>query len=168
LSRAPDVGELTGGARFLLLEECRRQKEALHPNKRKITIDLGRAVEGGGRDRRAVDEFYQNCIPLIERTVEAMERAMERLSSSRDWGGVTLPPFTSRADRAISGGRAHLRDRHGRRVRRSPFPYSATAIAWQSPPMRNANRSSTNDSLAVSASGGKGSPAGRWYSTPSS
>ncbi len=129
LSQAPDVGELTGGARFLLLEECRRQKEALHPNKRKITIDLGRAVEGAGEIVVPVDEFYQNCIPLIERTVEAMERAMERAfqQSGLGWGDV--------AAIYLAGGSSDLpvvarilRDRHGRRVRRSPFPYSATAI----------------------------------------
>ncbi len=129
LHRATDIGELTGSARFQLLEECRRQKEALHPNKRKITIDLGRAVEGAGEVIVPVDEFYNSCIPLIERTVEAMERAMERSfrQSGLGWGDV--------AAIYLAGGSSDLpvvarilRDRHGRRVRRSPFPYSATAI----------------------------------------
>ena len=129
LRRAPDIGELTGSARFQLLEECRRQKEALHPNKRRITIDLGRAVEGAGEVVVPVDEFYDSCVPLIERTVEAMERAMARSfrQSGLGWGDV--------AAIYLAGGSSDLpvvarilRDRHGRRVRRSPFPYSATAI----------------------------------------
>ena len=129
LRRAGDIGVLTGVARFQLLEECRRQKEALHPNKRKITIDLGRAVEGAGEVVVPVDEFYRSCVPLIERTVEAMESAMARAcrQSGLDWSDV--------AAIYLAGGSSDLpvvarmlRDRHGRRVRRSPFPYSATAI----------------------------------------
>jgi molecular chaperone DnaK (HSP70) len=76
-----------------------------------------------------VDEFYESCVPLIQRTVEAMESAMERAShqSGVDWnevaaiylaGGSSDLPLVARM----------LRERHGRRVRRSPFPYSATAI----------------------------------------
>jgi molecular chaperone DnaK len=129
LHRAPNVGDLTGSARFQLLEECRRQKEALHPHKRKITIDLGRAVEGAGEVVVPVDEFYEYCVPLIERTVEAMEGAMSRAfrQSGLGWSDV--------AAIYLAGGSSDLpvvarilRDRHGRRVRRSPFPYSATAI----------------------------------------
>lgn len=129
LHRARGIGVLTGVARFQLLEECRRQKEALHPNKRRITIDLGRAVEGAGEVVVPVDEFYESCVPLIQRTVEAMESAMERAShqSGVDWNEV--------AAIYLAGGSSDLpvvarmlRERHGRRVRRSPFPFSATAI----------------------------------------
>jgi molecular chaperone DnaK len=129
LHEAGGIGTLTGPARFQLLEECRRQKEALHPNKRRITIDLGRAIDGAGEVVVPVEEFYKSCVPLIQKTVEAMEGAMARAFrlSGVDWSEV--------AAIYLAGGSSDLpvvarmlRERHGRRVRRSPFPYSATAI----------------------------------------
>ena len=44
----PDTG-LSVGELFRLLDECRRQKEAVHPNTRKIVVDLDHVREGWGK-----------------------------------------------------------------------------------------------------------------------
>src|SRR5579863_9161565 len=51
---------------FRLDEECRRQKEALHPNSRKIVIDMDVAREGLGQAVVPVADFYDHCRPLLD------------------------------------------------------------------------------------------------------
>jgi molecular chaperone DnaK (HSP70) len=112
-----------------LLDECRHKKESLHANSRRITIDLGTGIAGGGEVTLTVQQFYEACRPLIESTIEAMETVMR--NSAREVGidlhetaavylvgGSSDLPLVSRL----------LRERYGRHVRRSPFPYAATAI----------------------------------------
>ncbi len=129
LARASADSLLTATARYLLLEECRRQKETLHPNTRKIAIDLGRAIEGEGTVIVTTDELYSRCAPLIERTILALEAAMGRIrhQAGLTWGDVeTIYLVGGSSDLPIVG--RTLRERYGRRVRRSTYPYSATAI----------------------------------------
>jgi len=129
LSHAGDLGELTETARYHLLEECREQKEGLHPNTRKMAIDLSRAITEGGEVIIPTREFYEQCMPLIERTITAMETAMVRslTASGVDWDSVAAVYMVGgSSDLPIVGRR--LRERYGRRVRRSPYPYAATAI----------------------------------------
>ncbi len=116
-------------ARYLLLEECRRQKEGLHPNTRKIAIDLARAIEGEGTVIVTTEELYSRCEPLIERTIQALEAAVGRVrhQSGLSWSDVeTIYLVGGSSDLPIVG--RMLREHYGRRVRRSPYPYSATAI----------------------------------------
>src|SRR5215468_9317597 len=61
--------QLTAGELFRLLEECRRQKEALHPNTRRIVVDLDHAREGWGQVTIPVAAYYERCEPLIEETI---------------------------------------------------------------------------------------------------
>jgi molecular chaperone DnaK len=123
---APDLSE---SARSLLLEECRSRKESLHPNTRKVIIDLSRAIEGAGEIVVTTEEFYKSCMPLIEQTIGALEAAVHRAfeGSGIDWpdvdaiyvvGGASDLPVVLRI----------LRERFGRRVRRSTYPYASTAI----------------------------------------
>ena len=81
---------LTENERYHLLEECRRQKEGLHPNTRKITIDLGVALENAGEVLVSASEFSKRCVPLIHRTMEAMDDAvMQAFSGSEEpWNEV--------------------------------------------------------------------------------
>jgi molecular chaperone DnaK (HSP70) len=129
LSHAPHISEISPTVRYHLLEICREQKEALHPNTRKMVIDLNRAVDGAGEVMVTTDEFYERCVPLVERTIETMEHAMSwsLQGEALEWasvagiylvGGSSDLPVVSRL----------LRERYGRRVRRSPYPYAATAI----------------------------------------
>jgi molecular chaperone DnaK (HSP70) len=112
-----------------LLEECRHKKESLHPNTRRITIDLGQGIEGVGEVTLNINDFYEACRPLIESTIEAMEQAMEKSLSESGYdlhesaavylvGGSSDLPLVARL----------LREKYGRQVRRSPYPHAATAI----------------------------------------
>jgi molecular chaperone DnaK (HSP70) len=123
------VREIPEQARAHLLEECREKKEGLHPNTRRVAIDLGRVLEGAGEVIVSTAEFYERCRPLVERTIEAMESSVGSLPSTGelDWrsvaaiylvGGSSDLPIVARL----------LRERYGRQVRKSPYPHAATAI----------------------------------------
>jgi molecular chaperone DnaK (HSP70) len=129
LSQMTPLPELTAQARFQLLEECRRQKENLHPNTRKIAIDTGRAIEGGGTVMVTTEALYARCAPLVERTIDALEAAMTRLrhQSGLAWSDVETVYLVGGSSDLPLVGRM-LRERYGRRIKRSPYPYSATAI----------------------------------------
>ena len=105
---------------FRLLDECRRQKEALHPNTRKIAVDLDHVREGWGQVTIPAPAYYERCRPLVEetiRTVSALvgDQPMEALYVT---GGGSELPLVARM----------LREEFGRRVRRSTYTRSATAI----------------------------------------
>lgn len=123
------IHEVDDAALALLLEECRYKKESLHPNTRRITIDLGVGIEGAGEVTIPVNDFYEECRPLIESTIEAMEQVMEQSAREAGFdlhdaaavylvGGSSDLPLVSRL----------LREKYGRQVRRSPYPHAATAI----------------------------------------
>jgi molecular chaperone DnaK (HSP70) len=111
-----------------LLERCRLAKEALGPNSRRVTVEL----DGGEPASLPVAEFYEACAPLIDRTVEAMLPVMGRLAADEQGepqladdvagiyvvGGASTLPAVGRV----------LRERFGRRVHRSPYPFGAVAI----------------------------------------
>jgi molecular chaperone DnaK (HSP70) len=130
LEQIPDAKDLSPRAAFQLLEECRRQKEALHPNTRRMTLHVGENGNPGTAEVNVgVDEYYRRCAPLIEQTVQCVETAVQRAEaqSGIGWkeiaalyvvGGASDLPAVSRC----------LRERYGRRVRRSPYPSGSTAI----------------------------------------
>ena len=105
---------------FRLDEECRRQKEALHPNSRKIVVDLDVVREGMGQATVTVASFYEQCRPLLEESV----RLTARLAEGHDiealyvTGGGSELPLVARV----------LREEFGRKVKRSEYTRSATAI----------------------------------------
>ncbi|HKW92320.1 MAG TPA: Hsp70 family protein [Methylomirabilota bacterium] len=119
------VGEtaLTGlsvGETFRLLEECRRQKEALHPNTRKIVVDLDHCREGWGQVTVPAAAFYERCRPLVEETIRTVARLVgdDPIEAFYVTGGGSELPLVGRM----------LREEFGRRVRRSVHTRSATAI----------------------------------------
>jgi molecular chaperone DnaK len=114
------LAELSVGERFRLLEECRRQKEALHPNTRKIVVDLDHAGEGWGQVTIPAAAFYERCRPMVEETIRAVARLVghDAIEALYVTGGGSELPLVSRM----------LRDAFGRRVRRSVYTRSATAI----------------------------------------
>jgi molecular chaperone DnaK (HSP70) len=112
-----------------LLTLCREAKEAINPNSRKIAVDFGQVDPSLGEVMVLVAEFYERCTPLIAQTLRATEAAIRAgLGSEGDEssglgvvylvGGSCELPILARA----------LRDRFGKRVRRSPYPSGATAI----------------------------------------
>ena len=102
-----------------LLELCRQAKEKLNPNSRRILLALGEHEAS-----IPVDDFYARCDSLIERTVEVVDAAiakaggLEALSCIYLVGGASEFPPVARA----------LRERFGRRVRKSSYAHAATAI----------------------------------------
>ena len=114
---------LTADERFVLLEECREKKEALNPNSRKVTVDLERVRHGWKEVSLPVDAFYERCRPLIASSRAVVEEliwahpepAIDTLYLTG--GGSELPPVAR-----------ILREEFGRKVKRSAYMRSATAI----------------------------------------
>ena len=119
----PEQGQLSDAAWFLLLDECREKKESLNPNSRKVTVDLERVRDGWKEVSIGVDAFYERCRPLIEASRKVVEDLLAEHSGHvidtlyLTGGGSELPPVAR-----------ILRETFGRRVRRSAYMRSATAI----------------------------------------
>jgi molecular chaperone DnaK (HSP70) len=115
-----------------LLDECRERKEALNPNTRKILVDTSAASDEVEEVVVQTSDFYDRCQPLIDETVEMLERVLSKLPDGGDdeeglpasvatvylVGGSTSFPPVARA----------LRDRYGRRVQKSQYPHGAVAV----------------------------------------
>ncbi|MBZ5602030.1 MAG: Hsp70 family protein [Acidobacteriia bacterium] len=114
------LGSMELGDLFRLDEECRRQKEALHPNSRRIVIDLDSVQEGMGQAIIPVADFYARCRPLLEDTLDATRRLASEgsLEALYVTGGGSELPLVARV----------LREEFGRKVKRSEYTRSATAI----------------------------------------
>jgi molecular chaperone DnaK (HSP70) len=118
------VDSLSQSELFRLHEECRARKEALNPNTRRIVVDLGAMREGCPEVTIAAAEYYERCRPLVEKTVAATEHLLathdpgSRLEAVYITGGGSELPLVARA----------LKESFGRKVRRSPYTRSATAI----------------------------------------
>ncbi len=110
---------------FRLQEQCREKKESLHPNTRRISIDLGAVRTGWEEVSFPVSDYYERCQALVEQTQKAVEDLLARnggadqkLEALYVTGGGSELPLIARA----------LRETYGRRVRRSAYTRSATAI----------------------------------------
>lgn len=119
----PMHDHLTPTEWFRLLEECRERKEAIKPNSRKITIELDNVRPGWGTTTVSVADFEARCLPLVERTVERTEEVLrhsgnQALEALYVTGGGSELPLVGRT----------LRERFGRRVKRSAYTRAATAI----------------------------------------
>lgn len=115
--------QLTAGERFTLLDECREKKESLNPNSRKITIDLERVRDSWKETSIPVDAYYERCRFLIEQSRYLAENLLAAHPDQQidtlylTGGGSELPPVAR-----------IMRETFGRRVRRSAYMRSATAI----------------------------------------
>ena len=123
------IKDVPEARRLRLLEECREKKEGLHPNTRKIAVDLGRVLEGAGEVIVSTNEFYEHCRPLVEQTIEAMEKVMEKSPAEAevDWRSVAAIYMVGGSSDLPVVARM-LREHYGRQVRKSPYPHAATAI----------------------------------------
>lgn len=113
----------TAAEEFLLLEECREKKESLHPNTRRLIIDLDGVRDGWGQVTIPVADFYEACRTLVEETLHATSDVLARAASAEPpslyvTGGASDLPLVSRL----------LREQFGRRVKRSAYTRAATAI----------------------------------------
>lgn len=114
---------LTQAEVFRLHEECRVRKESLHPNTKKLAIDLECVRDGWGSISVPVADYYDRCRPLMEETVRLVEdmlsvHAGAEIDALYVTGGGSELPLVSRV----------LRETFGRGVKRSAYTRSATAI----------------------------------------
>jgi molecular chaperone DnaK (HSP70) len=123
LETAGHEASLTPAERHRLLEECREKKESLNPNTRKVTIDLERVRPSWSQITIPVDDYYERCRPLIESTREVVENLLSAHAGLPldilyvTGGGSELPPVAR-----------ILRETFGRKVRRSAYMRSASAV----------------------------------------
>ncbi len=114
---------LDAAAKSALLDEARAAKEALSPQSRRVVLRVGE-----GDVSVDVDDFYAAASPLIAQTVDALAPLLgtpdaEGLESAQVAGlylvgGSSELPLVAR----------ELRERFGRRVKRSPHAAASTAI----------------------------------------
>jgi molecular chaperone DnaK len=108
---------------FLLFDECRERKEALNANSRKLTIDLERVRKDWGEVSINADAFYEQCRPLVE----ASRKVVEDLLAAHPAQEIDTLYLTGGGSELPSVARV-LRETFGRKVRRSAYMRSATAI----------------------------------------
>lgn len=121
--RAAERAGFSAAEEFQLLEECRDKKESLHPNTRRLIVDLDAVRDGWGQVTVPVSELYEACAPLVEETLQATAGLLARapaagLPTLYITGGASELPLVARL----------LRERFGRRVKRSAYTRAATAI----------------------------------------
>jgi molecular chaperone DnaK (HSP70) len=121
---------------FHLHEECRAQKESLHPNTRNISVDLSVVREAWPQVSLPVARFYERCQLLVQETLNATED----LLAAHGYGPLGTSAMTQVGEQSlealyVTGGGSELpivarmlREVFGRRVRRSAYTRSATAI----------------------------------------
>jgi molecular chaperone DnaK (HSP70) len=114
---------LTLFERRQLLDECREKKESLNPNTRKITIDLERVRADWEQVTIPAETYYERCRPLIESTRAIVDNLLaahpdSQLDTLYVTGGGSELPSVARI----------LRESFGRKVRRSAYMRSASAV----------------------------------------
>ncbi|HEU0119913.1 MAG TPA: Hsp70 family protein [Bryobacteraceae bacterium] len=116
-----DPDSLSQAAWFRLEEEARRKKEGLHPNSRRLTLDLEVVRPDLTRQDVLVADFFARCEPLVAETLHAVQdltAATASLEAIYVTGGGSEMPLVSRL----------LREVYKTKVRRSPYTRAATAI----------------------------------------
>jgi len=124
-----ELPQVDPAAYDLLKDECATRKEAVGPQTRRFLVDLT------ALDRPpfacAIDDVYAACSPLVDQTTELLDRVLhDPTRGGRDvaWsevagiyvvGGAGGFPLVSRMLRTAFGEK---------RVKRSPYPFAATAI----------------------------------------
>lgn len=107
---------------FRLHEECRLKKESIRPATRRVTIDLDSVREGWAAVAVPVADFYARCQPMLDETLHAIEDLLAGQEGALEGiyvvGGASELPLVTRA----------LKEKFGRRVKRTAYPRSATAI----------------------------------------
>jgi molecular chaperone DnaK (HSP70) len=117
------LSELSQGESFRLVEECRVRKESLHPNTRKLVIDLSTVRDGLAIVSVPVSDFYERAGVYVDETIELVNGLLEKhgagaVESLYLTGGGSALPLVSR----------RVKEAFGKKVKRSAYARSATAI----------------------------------------
>jgi molecular chaperone DnaK (HSP70) len=129
----PGWTDIDASTRDLLKEECAVRKEAVGPQTRRFLVDLA------ALDRPpfscGIDDVYSVCAPLVEQTIELLQRVLrDPTRGGHDAAGCVA--WSEVAGIYVVGGTGGfplvsrmLRTTFGdKRVKRSPYPFAATAI----------------------------------------
>jgi molecular chaperone DnaK (HSP70) len=128
---AIDGRSLSTVARTRLLETCREAKEGLGPNARRLLVDLGSVLSEGEPVMLDTADVYGQTQPLVDRTVELLDRLFENL---RDNGIDPDNPRELGAVYLVGGATAYppvartLRRLYRRKIQLAPQPHAATAL----------------------------------------
>lgn len=112
-----------------LLRECQEKKQGIHANTRKIMIDINRAVPGCDPVIVETSEYYQRCEARIQETVDVVENAVASLrgKDADGWDGISSVYVVGGAAKLPVVSRV-LKERYGRKVRKSLYSHAATAV----------------------------------------
>lgn len=142
-TRGGSLAALDERARTLLLEQCREVKERIHPNSKRVAIDLGACGErrvGDDPVSVPIEAFYARCTPLVAETIATMKRVLhggsdEVVLNQRPEEALPVLDSSDVAGIYVVGGASALpviarilKEEFGRRVHRSVYPSAATAI----------------------------------------
>lgn len=115
-----------------LADQCREAKERLNPSSKRVVIDLESCLGDLSPVPEitiSVADYYDVCVPLVQKTIEVMAPVMAHLEKKSDdamaeiagiyvVGGASSLPVVGRV----------LREMFGRRVHRSQYPSAAIAM----------------------------------------
>jgi molecular chaperone DnaK (HSP70) len=140
LTQLRGSSSLNGSARRRLKNHCREQKEKIHPNTRRVPIEVGAHLTAAERDAIglsedhvemiAAEDYEKACRPLVDRTLEVLgelHREWQGPKPTEEWGDLAGLYVVGGASSLPVVAR-RLRDVYGRRVHRSNYPASAIAI----------------------------------------
>ncbi|SOX52857.1 Hsp70 family protein [Mycobacterium ahvazicum] len=130
VSEGAKLRDVDSAALDLLREECALRKEAVGPQTKRFLVDMSGIDDGVDRAPFScgIDDVYAACAPLVEPTIELLNRILRDGSGDVAWsevagiyvvGGAGGFPLISRMLRSTFGEK---------RVKRSPHPFAATAI----------------------------------------
>jgi molecular chaperone DnaK (HSP70) len=142
LERLPGAEKLSENTRRRLKFHCREQKEKIHPNTKRILLEVGAQLDAAERTELGIaedhacivpaDEFENACRPLVDRSLEVLAELQKEWLHGKPEAGDELSDL---AGIYVVGGASalpvvarRLRDVYGRRVHRSSYPASAIAI----------------------------------------
>lgn len=117
-------------ARADLLRECRAAKESLHPNTKRLVLDLEALGADAPEEPVVIQtaDFYERTRPLVETTLEALDVLVNSLKADEDASGEVAGIYMVGGASGLPVVPRVVRERFGRRVHRSPHPASATAM----------------------------------------
>ena len=136
----PRAERLDERGRRRLKQHCREQKEKIHPNTRRILIEVGAQLDESAQDALGVGpehmciiaaaEYEQACRPLVERTLEVLQQLQDEWARTN-----SSDPLSDLAGIYVVGGASalpvvsrQLREVYGRRIHRSNYPSASIAI----------------------------------------
>ena len=126
-----DAGALSATTLARLFDAARTGKESMTPSSRHVMVDLATAISDATPVVLAAADVLAACEPLVERTLEMIDRLFASLSAheidpedGRQLGAV----YVVGGGASFAGVLKSLRARLGRKVLLAPIPHAATAI----------------------------------------